>query len=407
METATNSSDLRPRPARRQQIVLLLGFCLGSLAWNFCWPFLPLRVQEVGIADLGAVAQFTGLLAGAANLITAAIGPAWILLGERFGYKYQVMRAHLGTATSMTLIGLARTPLEMGGAAGLLGVFGGNYPHYLALAASSVAPSEVGQVVGDMQAAGQVGSTIGPVVGGLIIAHFGLTAAFVATGIVSFLAFVIATTGIRVDKPEATSVRQPKGSLRDALADPNNRWLMLLFPIADAFVQGLRPLIPIAISLRISDPAAVATATGITATAAMGGTVISALVVGRLSRRVAPRWILAASLPAAAVVAILIPEASTIPTLLAAWAVFGLTAGATTPAIFAWMGRLATGSRGAYALLATMNMVDFAIGPAVMGQASVYSLSLPFYLAAGSTLLAAVYVVFTGPREPAAPLTFR
>jgi MFS family permease len=402
MQTSTESSVAPVRTIRREQLALLVGFGLGSLAWNFCWPFLPLRVQSVGIADLGAVAQFTGLLAGACNLITAAIGPFWILLGERFGYKYQVMRAHLGTAASMSLIGLARSPVEMGGAAAVLGTFGGNYPHYLALAASRATPSEVGQVIGDLQAAGQVGSTIGPVVGGLIIARLGLPAAFIATSVVSFLAFIIAATAIRTDKPGASVSRQPKGSLRDALANPNNRWLMLLFPIADAFVQGLRPLIPVAISLRISDPAAVATATGLTATVAMAGTVVSALVVGRLSRRVAPRWILATSLPAAALTAALIPQANNLTTLLAGWAVFGLSAGATTPAIFAWMGRIATGGSGAFALLATVNMLDFAIGPAVMGQASIYSLALPFYIAAASTLVATVVVVFTGPRD--APL---
>ena len=86
METSADSPVDSARGARRQQVVMLIGFGLGSLAWNFCWPFLPLRVQAVGIADLGAVAQFTGLLAGACNLITAAIGPFWILLGERFGY---------------------------------------------------------------------------------------------------------------------------------------------------------------------------------------------------------------------------------------------------------------------------------------------------------------------------------
>jgi DHA1 family multidrug resistance protein-like MFS transporter len=399
VEASADSPVESMRGARRQQVIMLIGFGLGSLAWNFCWPFLPLRVQAVGIAELGAVAQFTGLLAGAANLITAAIGPLWILLGERFGYKYQVMRAHAGTAVSMSLIGFARTPLEIGGAAAVLGIFGGNYPHYLALAASRAAPSEVGQVIGDLQAAGQVGSTIGPVVGGLIVARLGLPAAFVATSVVSFVAFLIATTGLRTDKPGVSAPRKARVSLRESLADPDNRWLMLLFPIADAFVQGLRPLIPVAISLRVSDPAAVATATGITATMAMAGTVVSALLVGRLSRRIAPRWILVSSLPLAGLFAALLPEATGVPTLLAGWALFGLASGATTPAIFAWMGRLSSGSSGAYALLATVNMLDFAIGPAVMGQASVYSLALPFYLAAASTLVAAVVVVFTGPRD--------
>src|SRR5258708_35575666 len=118
------SSGIKGSPVRafpRERLALLIGFGLGSLAWNFCWPFLPLRVEAVGVTDLGEIARISGLLAGATNLITAILGPGWILLGERFGYKYQVMRAHLGTAVSMSAIGLARVPIQLAGAATMLG----------------------------------------------------------------------------------------------------------------------------------------------------------------------------------------------------------------------------------------------------------------------------------------------
>lgn len=399
MHSSSDSAIAGARAIRREQLALLVGFGLGSLAWNFCWPFLPLQVQAVGISELGQVARLSGFLAGAANLITAGLGPLWILLGERFGYKLQVMRAHLGTGISMSLIGLARTPTQLGGAAVVLGTLGGNYPHYLALAAGSASPAEVGRIVGDLQAAGQIGSTIGPLVGGLIAAHLGLTAAFLLSTVVSLVGLTVATVGIRPESARQHGLVKTTGSLREAFARPDHRWLMLLFPISDAGIQGLRPLIPIVISLRISDPVAIATETGLTATMAMVGTVISALVVGRICRRVAPRWILLVTLPAASLCAAAVPFAGDFPTLLAAWAVLGLTSGATTPAIFAWMGRLSPGGSGAYALLATVNMLDFAIGPAVMGQASSYSLDWPFRIAAVTTLIGAIVILMSSPRD--------
>jgi DHA1 family multidrug resistance protein-like MFS transporter len=405
MQSSVENPVALGRSLRRQQIALLLGFGLGSLAWNFCWPFLPLQVQAVGITELGEVARFAGLLAGLTNLITASLGPFWILLGERFGYKKQVMRAHLGTSVSMSLVGLARTPLQLGAAAVVLGSFGGNYPHYLALAAASASPAEVGQIVGDLQAAGQAGSTLGPIVGGLVAAQLGLPASFFLSTAVSFLGFLVATFGIRADASRAPGRPRPKGGLRQAIARPDHRWLMLLFPIADAGVQGLRPLIPVVISTRSSDPAAIATETGLTATLAMAGTVVSALVVGRLSKRISPRWIMSFTLPASTVCALMVPLARDFPTLLLAWSVMGLMTGATTPAIFAWMGRLSPGGAGSYAVLATVNMVDFAIGPAVMGQASIYSLDLPFRIAALTTLIGAVVVFVSSPRDVAPPAT--
>jgi MFS family permease len=397
MQTSSPVTLTPTRAFQRERLALLIGFGLGSLAWNFCWPFLPLRVEAVGVTDLGEIARISGLLAGATNLITAVLGPFWILLGERFGYKYQVMRAHLGTAVSMSAIGLARVPLQLAGAATLLGTFGGNYPHYLAIAASRASAADVGQVVGDLQAAGQIGSTLGPLVGGLIASQLGLTASFTLSSVVSLSALGLVFFAIRPDRPKAGERSPSRGSLRLALARPEHRWLMVIFLVGDAGIQGLRPLIPVIISQRVADPATVVTMTGLTATLAMAGTVVSALAVGRLSSRVAPGVILRVTLPLAALSAAAVPLAQGTLLLLAAWTVLGLAAGATTPAVFAWLGRLSPGSTGAFALLASVNMLDFAIGPAVMGQASVYGLDWPFRLAAISTAGAALFVIFTRP----------
>src|SRR5207244_147876 len=72
---------------------MLLGFGLGSFAWNLCAPFLPLRIQDLGVHDLGEVARQAGLLVGLSSLLNAALAPGWTWLGARYGYRKQVLRA--------------------------------------------------------------------------------------------------------------------------------------------------------------------------------------------------------------------------------------------------------------------------------------------------------------------------
>ena len=393
--------DEERRAPRRERLAWLIGFGIGSMAWNICWPFLPLRVYAVGVADLSDVARIAGLLAGGTNLVTALLGPFWSQLGERYGYRLQIMRAHLGTSLSMSLIGLAATPLQLAGAGVVLGSLGGNYPHYMALVASRTPASEVGRVVGDMQAAGQIGGTIGPLIGGVIASQLGLSASFVVSGATSLLGIVVVAALVRPDRGGRHAVAgPPRGGVREALGRPETRRLMLLMIAGDAAVQGLRPLIPVMIQARLSDPAAVATATGLATTMQTGATVIAALVVGRLSKRVPPRRILLVTLPAAVLCAAAVPLVDGLTPLMILWTLLGLSSGATVPAIFAWLGRVAPSSSGGFALLATASMLAFAVGPAVMGQATVYGLEAPFRLAALCTL-GGVALVFASDPKPA------
>jgi DHA1 family multidrug resistance protein-like MFS transporter len=392
----------RSEPRAWERYALLIGFGIGSLAWNVCWPFLSLRVQAVGVSDLGEVARLTGLLAVPANMLSAALGPFWSALGERFGYRLQIIRAHLGTSISMVVTGLARTPLELAGATTLLGALGGNYPHYMALAASRSAPSEVGRVVGDMQAAGQIGGTIGPLIGGLIAGQYGLTPAFVVSGVISAGGALMVAALVR-DRPVAGEVHtRPRGSLKAAFAQPEQRRLMVLFLLGETSAQGLRPLIPIVMTERLEDAAAVATVSGLAATLVTAATVVAALAIGRLSRRIEPRLMLITLLPLGAILAAAIPLAPGVVAPIALWTALSLASGAVAPAVFAWLGRM-EGGAGGYALLASTSMLGYALGPVVMGQASVHGLDWPFRLSAAMMLLTAISIAIVGrsPKEVA------
>ena len=362
---------------------MLLGFGLGSFAWNLCAPFLPLRIQDLGVQDLGQVARQAGLLVGLSSLLNASLAPAWSWVGARYGYRTQVLRAHAGTALGWSLFGLARSPLQMGGAALTLGSLSGNYPHYVALVAARAAPEAMGQAVGDLQAASQVGNTLGPLVGGLVASRFGVQPTFFLCALFSVIAIALAASFIPPDQGPLGPRAAGEG-MGEAWHRPAQRWLMALMFTGDTCIIGLRPLIPVVLSARIPDPSTLAATTGITTTLATGGTIIAALVVGRVSRRVPPARLLTVTLPVAALCVALVPFAPSVPLLIALWALAGFAGGATTPAVFAWLGRIAggAGSAGGYTLLASTSMATYALGPIIMGQASVVSLDLPFYLTA-------------------------
>ena len=395
----------------------MLGFALSSFAWNVCAPFLPLRVRELSggdLANLGEIARQAGFIIGLSGMLNASLAPAWSWVGARYGYRRQVLRAHFGTALGFGLYGLAPTTGHLAGAALVLGGLSGTYPHYVALAASRAAASDVGRAVGDLQAASQVGNALGPLVGGFVAGRFGVQYTFFVTAALSIIAGLLALTCIPSDSARAAAAasvkpgESPHEGMGAAFRRPGQRWLMALLLIADAPIIGLRPLIPVMLSARIPDPSVLAVTTGIAGTLATGGTIVAALVVGRLSRRLPPGRVLLVSLPLTAALVLLLPFVSSVPALIALWTCAGLAAGATSPSAFSWLGRVVSaggkqgGGGAAYSLLASTSMGAFALGPIVMGQATAVSLFLPFFLAAAcaATAALAAYVALTRARAP-------
>lgn len=314
---------------------LLLGMGLQTFAWNVCLPFLPLRIQELGLSDPGQVARQSGFLA-----------------------------------------------------------------------ASRASSGQVGRVIGDMQAASQVGMTLGPLLGGLVASRLGTRQTFFVSAALSLSAVAMAVSLLPLDTGRTIQRSKAEG-MAAAWRRPGQRRLMAILMIGDAGIVGLRPLIPVILSARITDPATLAATTGVTTTLATAGAIAAAIAIGRIGRWVSPQRVLRLTLPVTALCVALVPFIKDVPVLIALWALSGFASGATTPAVFAWLGRItpttsATGASsgagsstgagaatGGYALLANTSMATYALGPILMGQLSATSLNLPFFVAAVSVVVAA------------------
>jgi DHA1 family multidrug resistance protein-like MFS transporter len=63
---------------------------LSTLGFNFCLPFLPYFVAELGVVDEGAVTMWAAVLTAAPSLLLIIFSPILGALADRYGRKPMV-----------------------------------------------------------------------------------------------------------------------------------------------------------------------------------------------------------------------------------------------------------------------------------------------------------------------------
>src|ERR1044072_842506 len=78
---------------RRNVYAVTAASFMGYTGFTLVMPFLPLFIGQLGVADVGRVAMWTGLSLGITPALTAVLAPAWGRLGDRYGRKIMVERS--------------------------------------------------------------------------------------------------------------------------------------------------------------------------------------------------------------------------------------------------------------------------------------------------------------------------
>jgi MFS family permease len=100
---------------KRNLMVCVFGAFTTIVAMTLLLPFLPLYVEHLGVSDQAAIVQWSGVAFGATFLSAALTAPLWGRLGDRYGRKLMLIRASLGMAVAMSLIGLAENIWQLVG----------------------------------------------------------------------------------------------------------------------------------------------------------------------------------------------------------------------------------------------------------------------------------------------------
>ena len=299
---------------QRNLYVCLFGSFTTIVAMTLLLPFLPLYVQQLGVRTAAAAVQWSGVAFGATFLAAALVSPLWGRMADRYGRKLILIRASLGMAIVMSLLGLAQNVWQLVGLRFLAGLVGGYASGATVMIATQTPRSRTGWALGTLASGVMAGSLVGPLVGGALPPLIGIRNTFFIAGAMIFCAFIATTLLVKEQ-----AVERPRDKTHEAHeAHAQTGWASVpdLRPVlAMLFTAGLlmfanmsiEPIITVYVGQLVHDARHVTLVSGFVMSASALGSVLAASRVGRLADRIgAPRVIVACL---AVCAALLVPQA--------------------------------------------------------------------------------------------------
>jgi len=287
-------------------LVCTLGSFTTIVAMTLLLPFLPIYVQQLGIKEPAAIARWSGAAYAATFLSAALTAPLWGRLADRYGRK--LIRASLGMAIAMSLIGMATAPWQLVALRLLAGLLGGYASGSTILVAAQTPKAHTGWALGILSAGIMAGNVAGPLLGGILPPLIGIRHTFWLTGAAIFLAF-LGTACLLKEAP-----RQPERAAEAGQVAPeqpaNLRVVRLMWLTAMLMMfatMSVEPIITLYIAQFVQGEHAVTVNAGIVMAAAALGSIIAAPLAGRLADRIGHGRVLFAGLTVSAL--LLIPQA--------------------------------------------------------------------------------------------------
>jgi DHA1 family multidrug resistance protein-like MFS transporter len=383
---------------KRNFFFLWLSQLTAIASFSSALPFLPLYVQTLGITDPGEAAIWAGAMTSGGGLTMAAMATVWGVLADRYGRKPMVTRSMVVGGAIAATMSLATNVQQLFALRTLQGAFSGTVAAGRTLAASLVPADRLGQCLGLMATATFVGSSAGPLVGGLIAREFGFRTAFVVTGAGLALSgigvFFFVQEGFR--RPTTIQTGGIRASLSVLSGMPQIRAVVLAMLVVQVGQMAASPILPLYVQeLSGQSPADAASTAGLVLGSAAITSAVAASIGGRLGDRVGHQRVLAVAAIAAGV--LYLPQAmvGTPLQLLIVRAAIGIFAGGIQPV---GMAMVALGTpperRGlVFGLTTTATSMGNTVGPLLGASiASAVSLRASFVFTSAMLTLAGLWI---------------
>jgi MFS family permease len=304
---------------QRNLWVCVFGSLTTIIAMTLLLPFLPLYVEQLGITDHAAIAEWSGAAYGATFLTAAMFAPLWGRMGDRYGRKLMLIRSSLGMAVAMSLIGLSQNVYQLVGLRLLAGLLGGYSSGSMILVATQTPRAQTAWALGMMSSGIMAGNLAGPLIGGVLPQLIGIRMTFLAAGAIIFVAF-LATTFLIKEEPRPR--RTPGVKEKAGFASVSNKAPVIAMLATGMLLMfanmSIEPIITVYVAQIVPDPAHVTIVAGLVMSAAALGSIISASRLGKLADRIGHWTVIIGCLLVCA--ALLIPQAF----VTAGWQLIGL-----------------------------------------------------------------------------------
>ncbi len=361
------------------QFIVMMGF-------NFVNPFLPLFIQEMGNFTNEEAAFWASITTAGLGFSLFFSGPFWGIIADKWGRKAMVLRAQFCGAFILVGIGLAPNVYWVIALRMAQGFFTGTMTAAQAMVAAGTPREKMPFAMGLLLAAVFSGTTIGPLLGGIMADTFGYHATFYITGALLFIGGVTILFFTREDfkRPEPGESASLKSLLRLAISRQMFPLLLTLCALSLA-PQMIQPIIPIYI--KEIDPAVKAATMSGLAFCLMGVTAaVSSFGSARLGGTMSLKKMLVISCIGTGIFYLPPMWADTVMLLIVFIALTGLFKGGLMTSSNALIGLTVVQSQQgmAYGVAQSANALGLAIGPLIGGILSpLLGLKAVFGIAAG------------------------
>lgn len=346
---------------------LFIAQTMTMVAFSFVFPFLPLYIQSLGITDTTEAAQWAGVAIAATALSMSVAQPIWGNLADRHGRRPMVLRSMIGSSVTIFLMGMVTSVPQLVALRFVQGMVSGTLAAANALAAGSVPKHRLGFILGLMQVAVFIGTSVGPLIGGVLADNWGYRVPFFAAAALMLSGTAVVVTFVHEDfvPPSASAPKSgPLAEARSLLGLSSLPMLVTVVFLIQLGAQVISPVLTLFIA-ELNGEENAATVAGIVIAGTGVMSAVAALALGRLGDRIGHTVILTACLAGAAVA--YFPQALVreVWQLLLLRMVLGVFLGGLMPSANTLLANLVPRERrgAAFGLTATAASLSNGVGP--------------------------------------------
>ncbi|MDE2286649.1 MAG: MFS transporter [Burkholderiales bacterium] len=274
---------------RRNLAICVFGSFTTLVSLSMLLPFLPLYVQELGVSSPAAVVQWSGVAFGATFFGTAITAPLWGRLADRYGRKPMLVRAAIGMAVVMSLIGMAHSVVELVALRLLAGLVGGYASASIVMVGTQAPRERAGWALGVLSTGALAGNLVGPLVGGFLPDWVGIRGTFFVGGAMIAVAAAATIALVREEFDRVSDAKHAAAAQTATLTKPDRTRMAALLVTAMMVLlanMSIEPIITVYIGQLGVPTAHLARMAGIVMACSALGSLLTAARLGALADRV-------------------------------------------------------------------------------------------------------------------------
>lgn len=152
-------------PWEQNLFVLWFGTFMAGIGFSLVMPFMSLYIDTLGSYTTSQLNFWSGITFSSTFLVTTLISPWWGKLADQKGRKLMLLRASLGMAIVISLMGCVTSVYQLVALRLLQGIFSGYISNATALVATGTPKEKSGQVLGTLATGSVTGTLLGPLLG--------------------------------------------------------------------------------------------------------------------------------------------------------------------------------------------------------------------------------------------------